>query len=130
MVHDYYAYYKTEGGCPGRRHLVEDMGVTNTTHMSEVFHHLPSEIIHMILSYNETIKIRNGRYMNQIRITDARYRMLLTIPRKHFSYTFTQVDIKRTHRMIVSWRGEYVKYRFDNVYAHPCLFSNSIFQLW
>ena len=31
-----------------------------------LFSYLPTDIIHHILSYNETLKHRNGKYMGQI----------------------------------------------------------------
>lgn len=126
IIHDYYAYYLIDGGLPGRRHLTENDSSSNHIHMINSFHHLPPEIVRIILSYNGTIKERNGLYMNQLPTTDVRYRMLLTIPRKHFSYTFTQVDIKHTHRLTVSWRGrESVEYLVDNIYSY----SKNLFTL-
>ena len=83
--------------------------------ISDRFAHLPPEIVRIILSYDGTIQPRNGVYMNQIPLTDLRYRMLLTIPRKHFSYTFTQVNLSRIYRMTVVWREESsVTYTFDS----------------
>lgn len=96
--------------------------------MIDCFHHLPPEIVRTILSYNGTIKERNGHYMNQIPMTDARYRILLTIPRKHFSYSFTEVNIKRTYQMSVLWRGDCVVYIFGNPSRGSCL--NHVFKLW
>jgi hypothetical protein len=46
------------------------------------FSSLPTDIIHHILSYNETLKIRNGKYMIQISKTDKRYKLLLKIKRR------------------------------------------------
>ena len=40
------------------------------------------DIVHHILSYNETMKLRNGKYMGQISKTDQRYLLLHQIPRK------------------------------------------------
>ena len=45
-----------------------------------LFRILPHDIIHHILSYNDTIKYRNGKYMNQICKNDKRYKLLLKIP--------------------------------------------------
>jgi hypothetical protein len=45
------------------------------------FTSLPMDIVHHILSYSESIKLRNGKYMNQIPKTDIRYLLLLLIPR-------------------------------------------------
>jgi hypothetical protein len=45
-----------------------------------LFSSLPTDIIHHILSYNGTLKLRNGKYMNQIDQHDDRYKMLQTMP--------------------------------------------------
>jgi hypothetical protein len=44
-----------------------------------VYHSLPLDIIHVILSYNDTLKLRNGKYMNRIQKDDTRYDLLLNI---------------------------------------------------
>ena len=48
-----------------------------------LFSSLPADIIHYILSYNETLKLRHGKYMNQIAQDDDRYKMLQGIPQFH-----------------------------------------------
>lgn len=45
-----------------------------------VFTQLPIDIIHNILSYSDTIKLRIGKYMNQISKKDIRYELLQEIP--------------------------------------------------
>ena len=45
-----------------------------------IFAFLPEDVIHYILLYNDTIKYRNGKYMNQICKKDKRYELLLKIP--------------------------------------------------
>jgi hypothetical protein len=44
-----------------------------------MFHKLPPELFRIILEY-AAVKDRNGKYINQIEKTDARYNILTTIP--------------------------------------------------
>lgn len=49
-------------------------------HSPYSFTNLPLDIIHHIISYNDIIKLRNGKYMNQLSKIDGRYQMLQKIP--------------------------------------------------
>jgi hypothetical protein len=46
-----------------------------------LLYNLPLDIVHIILSYSDTVKLRNGKYMNQIQQKDPRYYLLQTIPK-------------------------------------------------
>ena len=47
------------------------------------FSNLPFEIINIILSYDNIIRFRNGKYINQIASNDSRKQILEKIPIKH-----------------------------------------------
>ena len=49
--------------------------------LSQFFQNLPSDILQQILVYDGTIKRRNGKYMDQLSKTDARYDLLQSIPK-------------------------------------------------
>jgi hypothetical protein len=42
---------------------------------------VPFEVLHIILSYDGSIKYRNGKWMNQLSNKDGRYDLLRSIPR-------------------------------------------------
>ena len=56
--------------------------------VSTIFQGLPQDLLHMILSYNGTIKYRNGMYMNQLSNDDAIYSRLLSIKQPIY-HTYT-----------------------------------------
>lgn len=51
--------------------------------MNSLFRGIPMEIVNIILSYDGSIKERNGKYMKQISKTDERYQLLERISRPH-----------------------------------------------
>lgn len=48
--------------------------------MKNVWLHLPTDILHHILEYDDSIVFRNGKYMNRISKDDVRYSLLKSIP--------------------------------------------------
>ena len=57
---------------------------------------LPRDVVHLILKFDGRIVYRTGQYLNRITPADPRYDMLLyRLPRKCFSYSFTQVNLVR-----------------------------------
>lgn len=49
--------------------------------MITIFQQLPNEILHIIFSYDDRIKYRNGKFINQISKTDKRYKLIMAIPK-------------------------------------------------
>lgn len=47
----------------------------------KIFKNLPNDIIVYILSYDNKIKYRNGKYINQIKKSDKRYELVKQIPK-------------------------------------------------
>ena len=68
--------------------------------LTMIFLHLQQDIIQHILSYNDSIKYRNGKYMNQISKNDARYDLLSKIPpitNAPWYNGFYKVNLKPNH---------------------------------
>lgn len=87
--------------------------------MATVFYQtLPRELLHIILEYDGTIKLRNGVYMNRIANNDARYSIFQTIKPKEiikietieYKHYYIKININSNfHIMFV-----YSKYFNDN----------------
>jgi hypothetical protein len=70
--------------------------------ISIIFQGLPQELLHIILSYNGTIKYRNGMYMNQLSTDDARYGRLFSIKQPEYR-TITTVHHHMNNRISYSY---------------------------
>ena len=53
-----------------------------STDLIEKFKYLPDEIIHIIINYTNVLSYRNGKYINKLRQTDCRYKLVNQISRK------------------------------------------------
>ena len=51
--------------------------------MNSLFRGIPIEIVNIILSYEGSLKERNGKYMKQISKTDERYQIFERIPKQN-----------------------------------------------
>ena len=76
----------------------------------DIWKHLPSDIINLVLVYDGSIRQRAGRYMNQIAKTDPRYPLIQGVPPRiihpwgddrpgiFFIYIYMPFSSKHCHR--------------------------------
>ena len=94
--------------------------------MYELFKHLPRDAVHLILSYNGTIKFRRGEYVNQLSPWDSRRIMLrkffvpyrLPFTTQYVDRVRTEVDFHLTYySLFCEERGgtNYVRYYFRTI---------------
>lgn len=76
-----------------------------------IFGKLPKEIIHIILSYNNTINYRNGKYIN--RICPSRYHILDNIPRPIINSIYSHDEISL--RLTVSFLCPFKNIRLEKI---------------
>ena len=87
--------------------------------VSTIFQGLPQDLLHIILSYNGTIKYRNGMYMNQLSNDDARYGRLLSIKQPIY-HTYTT---RHSHSTIpITIENRRVSYSYSA--CIPCFYKN------
>jgi hypothetical protein len=76
--------------------------------MKELWKTLPIDIIHIILKYNNSIKLRNNKYMNQIINVNNKYNFIINkiIFKKHIRFnkdnqiSFINIYIKNTKKSL------------------------------
>lgn len=93
------------------------------------FSFLPEDIVYHILSYSDTIKYRNGKYMNQICKQDERYSILrkITPIRANIVYSHVYETYTSTYSgLFVDLENNSVVYTFCyDMEKHP-----DIYHLW
>ena len=67
--------------------------MSNSITISKVFTNLPEEIIKIIVSYDNVIIFRYGKYMSRILSDDKRYKMLQLCVKNHLRYTDNRIAI-------------------------------------
>ena len=78
---------------------------------------LPQEIIRHILSYSDSVKWRNGKYMDQIPHSDRRYTILLKIPRQIITGIvnhcyYIKVKKRKLQYIHIDYGYQYLKYTY------------------
>jgi hypothetical protein len=90
--------------------------------MKLCFTKLPKDIINIILSFGETIKYRNGMYINQIYKSEKIYDLLLRIPKPkvHYNNNFFHILVRFTNNIykftIHTYLQNGIHYRFIRNY--------------
>ena len=91
-----------------------------------VYHNLPIDVVNIVLSYNGSVKLRNGKYMTQIEKNDPRYDLLRRISRVIFlvntrdcfvfevSFSNKSILRKSGWRCLTCWKGNRGYYEADS----------------
>ena len=67
-----------------------------------LFSSLPIDTVYHILDYTGTFKLRNGKYMGQIPLTDKRYELLRNIPKMIIKHCWSSFSIPGEIMYIIS----------------------------
>ena len=94
--------------------------------MHDIWTTLPRELINMILEYDDTIRLRYGKYMNRISKYDSRYLPLFLRPKCKLviwdNYVFEVTIInKRGRKFIVTYdiKNKQSLYYYQSLLADP-----------
>ncbi len=82
--------------------------------MSSVFSNLPNDILIRIISYTNTIKFRNGKYIDTIPNDDIRYTLLSKIPKPISVKNSEKHLLYLTNKKNAEWVGCLLTYYFSN----------------
>ena len=98
-----------------------------------LFHHLPKELIHYILSLEGSLKRRNGKWMNQLRTSEeTRQKITSCISHKYYfcsnfskmNYIFWRFQIPNTKNNNTKYISSYT---FSNGKTHYSLYEKDEF---
>jgi hypothetical protein len=84
------------------------------TQISAIFHKIPPDALHYILSYDEKIKYRHGMYINQINKNDPRYKILLTIPKYMTQLTAHKSALNKFRCQVIFSNWRFCLYVYDS----------------
>jgi len=68
--------------------------------MNSCFQHIPLDIVIHILQFDNKIKYRNGKFMNQISEHDERSKLLYKLPLKYIFYMINHVGTYKGFRRL------------------------------
>lgn len=85
-----------------------------------IWQKLPQDIIQRILSYDDRLKLRAGKWMTQIPKTDGRYEILKTIPPK-YQYSISPTGDFSAYRetYVIFPNKKYLICRIENDFYFP-----------
>ena len=88
--------------------------------MHDIWATLPRELIHVVLEYDDTIRLRHGKYMNRIPKYDSRYLPLFLRPKcklvmwDDLNFEVTIIN-KRGKKFIVTHDNEKITYHYQSL---------------
>ena len=97
--------------------------------METLWKNIPSELADLILRFDGTIRKRHGKYFDQIPPYDARYNLLLTIPRPTKYYYDNDIHYV-VHFNNLGWMSLTKRILSSGYqYKQPCRFNHGEYQI-